>query len=105
VNCSCMQIWEMTIDRQRIYNSFDVYMLWHDMGEDYWSIYIFLHVSIFLLTCQGLEGMPVVCEVLLVWLLVFLASMLTVQSDGTLSIAARLRPVVTLVVCTLRRHS
>jgi hypothetical protein len=50
--------------------------------------------------------LPVVCEVLLVWLLVFLASsMLNVQSDGTLSIAARLRPVVTLVVCTLRRHS
>ena len=39
--------WEMTIDRQRS-STFLMYMLLHDMGEDYWSIsYFFCNIFFF----------------------------------------------------------
>ena len=38
--------WEMTIDRQRS-STFLMYMLLHDVGEDYWSISDFFY-NIFL---------------------------------------------------------
>jgi hypothetical protein len=38
--------WEMTIDRQRS-STFLMYMILHDVGEDYWSISFFVIVSTF----------------------------------------------------------